>query len=252
MAQRRYGLKISLWDIHDLIYRIPDWHLFQVMPDTVNHRNQCAPVGDQGKRGACTAFAGTRMLGYDRNKQGLPAFAYSEMYLYYLTRLKEGTENSDAGASIKDTILTALQHGVCSEELWPYDENNIFVAPPDTCTQSAMLHRAVDKMRVPQNLLHMKSVLFGGGTFNAGISAYESLESNETAKTGDVPLPQKGEQFLGGHAIHLIGYDSTRSVFFFQQSWGTSWGDQGFGTIPFEYLERSDLSGDFWTIQTVR
>lgn len=250
---RKYKLHLSIPDQQDKYYSVPNAILFSEMPSEVDQRSLCAPVGDQGRVGSCTGFMGTRLLGFDRNKQKLDPFTYSELYLYYKTRLKEGTASVDGGATIKDTIQTAIKIGVCSEDLWPYVEGNVTKKPPKACDQSAIQHHGITYMRVPQNLLHMKSVIYAGGAIGVGISVYESFESDEATKTGDIPMPQMGEQLLGGHAILLVGFDSARSVFYFQNSWGTSWGNQGgFGTLPFAYLERHDLAADFWTIQTVQ
>lgn len=251
MTQRRYKLLRDIWDIRDLFYHIPNEILFKELPASVDLRAQCPPVRDQGQIGACTAFAATGMLSYDRIKQGLDLFAYSELFLYWNTRAKEHTQNSDAGASIRDTIKCALKLGVCHEDLWPYNEDQVLVAPAPGCYQDAMLHRAVAYKRVPQNLLHMKAVLAGGDVFEAGITVYESFESDAVAKTGIIPMPTEGEQPLGGHAILLTGFDSDKHVFNFQNSWGSGWGDGGFGTIPDQYLLDSTLSGDFWVIQQV-
>ena len=40
----------------------------------------------------------------------------------------------------------------------------------------------------------------------------------------------------GGHVILLVGYDSENKTFIFQNSWGTEWGQDGYGTIPEEYI----------------
>lgn len=248
---RKYNLKRSMPDQRDKYYSIPNAILFSEMPSEVDQRHLCAPVGDQGRVGSCTGFMGTRLLGFDRNKQNLPPFAYSELYLYYKTRLKEGTASVDGGATIKDTIQTAIKIGVCSEDLWPYVEGNVTKKPPKACDQSAVQHRGITYMRVPQNLLHMKSVIFGGGAIGVGISVYESFESDEAAKTGDIPMPQAGEQLLGGHAILLVGFSDEKRCFIAENSWSTSWGDKGFAYLPYDYLERHDLAADFWTIQTV-
>jgi C1A family cysteine protease len=248
MAQRSYKLLRDLWNINDIFYYVPNKILFSELPASVDLRAQCPPVRDQGQIGACTAFATTGMLGYDRIRQKLDLFPYSELFLYYNTREKEGHQNSDAGASIRDTIKCALKQGVCHEELWPYNEDHVLMPPAQGCYQDALLHRAVVYKRVPQNLIHMKAVLAGGYPFVIGISVYESFESEEVAKTGIVPMPKPGEKLLGGHAFMCCGYDS--SDFIGQNSWG-EWGDHGYFRIPADYLLHPYLSGDSWTIQQV-
>lgn len=53
-----------------------------------------------------------------------------------------------------------------------------------------------------------------------------------------------GDYSVGGHAILLVGYNddaensdgTPKGKFTFMNSWGTGWGNNGFGTLPYEYL----------------
>ena len=47
------------------------------------------------------------------------------------------------------------------------------------------------------------------------------------SKTGDVGLPLRNEQLLGGHAVLIVGFDDNRQKFKVRNSWGTSWGASG-------------------------
>jgi len=192
------------------------------------------------------------MLGYDRNRQGLDPFAYSELYIYYQTRLSEGTEDADVGATNRDTIKTALKLGVCAESLWPYDATKVTEAPLAGCDESAIQHRAVEYRRITHNLTNMQSVLADKNTFIAGIGVYPSFEGNQVAKTGMVPMPKRGERLLGGHSILICGYEDDKQVFICQNSWGATWGDYGFFYLPYDYLTNSRYSDDFWCIQSVQ
>ena len=60
-------------------------------------------------------------------------------------------------------------------------------------------------------------------------------------------MPKKGEITLGGHAVMAVGYDKAKKRFFIRNSWGRSWGIDGYFTMPFAYLET--LAEDFWTIR---
>jgi C1A family cysteine protease len=50
-----------------------------------------------------------------------------------------------------------------------------------------------------------------------GIAVYESLESEEVARTGEIPVPQEGEELLGGHAILAVGYDDEKELVIISQ-----------------------------------
>ncbi len=46
-----------------------------------------------------------------------------------------------------------------------------------------------------------------------------------------------------------VGYHDADKRFIARNSWGSSWGQQGYFTIPYDYLTNSKLSGDMWTIR---
>jgi len=48
-----------------------------------------------------------------------------------------------------------------------------------------------------------------------------------------------------------VGYDDPTQRFIVMNSWSTSWGMQGFFTMPYSYLTDTNLSDDFWTVRLV-
>jgi C1A family cysteine protease len=98
----------------------------------------------------------------------------------------------------------------------------------------------------------MKGCLASGFPFVVGILVYDSFEGLTVAKTGYVPMPNtKTEQILGGHAVICVGYNDSKSVWIMKNSWGSSWGDNGYFYLPYNYLLNSKLAGDMWTIKKV-
>ena len=56
-------------------------------------------------------------------------------------------------------------------------------------------------------------------------------------KNGRIPVPQKGDKFLGNHVVTVYGYSREDRVFYFRNSWGKDWGNNGDGTLPFDYFK---------------
>ena len=79
----------------------------------------------------------------------------------------------------------------------------------------------------------MKGCLAEGFPFVFGITVYESMMSDAVAQTGIVPMPTTQEKVLGGHAILAVGFDDKTQRFKFRNSWGTTWGDDGYGYLPY-------------------
>lgn len=250
MPKHHYGYIPDIRDFRDHVYAALPEHL-AALPSMVDLRSQCPPIEDQGQLGSCTSFAVGAAIRFSREKEGLPDFVTSHLFLYYNSRAMEGTVSSDAGAAIRDVVKSAAKQGDCPESEWPYNISKFAVKPPAQCYTDALKDRALSYQRVQQSLSQMKACLASGYVFVAGISVYESFESDEVAKTGMVPMPEPGEQLLGGHACVICGYDATKGVFNFRNSWGDSWGDKGYGYMPFEYMLNKGLSSDFWVIRTV-
>lgn len=250
MPKHHYGYIPDIRDFRDHIYAAPYEHL-AVLPSSVDLRPQCPPIEDQGQLGSCTSFAVGSAIRFSRKKQGLPDFVTSHLFLYYNSRAMEGTVNSDAGAAIRDVVKSANRQGDCPETEWPYDLSKFMIKPPQQCYTDALKDRALSYQRVQQNLAQMKACLASGYVFVAGISVYESFESDEVAKTGMVPMPEPGEQLLGGHAVLVCGFRDDTQKWIFRNSWGLSWADGGYGYLDYQYLLNNGLSSDFWTIKTV-
>jgi C1A family cysteine protease len=91
-----------------------------------------------------------------------------------------------------------------------------------------------------------------------GFAVYSSIE--RAVKTGKIPYPIPGEKALGGHAVVAIGYDEkmkiknnnpeadeTTGALLIRNSWGTGWGEEGYGWLPYAYVLKG-LAIDWWSI----
>jgi len=221
------------------------------LPTNIDLRPQMPPIGDQGQLGSCTAWASLGAYRYELDKQNLTDFDPSELAEYYWTRALEGTTASDAGGTIRDAVKVLAKTGAAPEKLWPYDVAKFSKAPPSNARQSAKHHLALQYQSVPQNLNSIKSALASAYPVVFGISVYASFESSTVAHTGVVPMPSPSEDFLGGHALLLVGYDDGVQRFTVRNSWGTDFGDHGYVYLPYAYVTSPQLASDFWIIKKV-
>lgn len=262
-AVSRYGWVPDLPDARDHIYSAPRLGLVNP-PPRVDLRAQMPAVYDQGKIGSCTANSIAAALEFDLLRQQLPDFMPSRLFIYYNERAIEGHVEYDSGAQIRDGIKSVASLGVCPETEWPYDDTppatdggawpaqaRAGQRPPENCYQDALQTRAVSYRRVLRVLEQLKGCLAEGFPFVFGFSVYESFESPAVAQSGDAPMPSAGEQVLGGHAVLAVGYDDTTQRFLVRNSWGESWGQGGYFTLPYAYLTERGLASDFWTVRVV-
>jgi C1A family cysteine protease len=91
-----------------------------------------------------------------------------------------------------------------------------------------------------------------------GFAVYSSYSQGKT--TGKIPYPTLGERRVGGHAVVAVGYDDnmkikntnpggveTTEALLFRNSWGTDWGDDGYGWLPYDYVLKG-LAADWWSL----
>ena len=246
----RFGWVPDLPDARDFLYSAPEEVLIK-LPSKLDLRTKMPAVYDQGRLGSCTANAIGAAFEFEHIKQGLKDFAPSRLFIYYNERAIEGTVDTDSGAMIRDGIKSVAKLGVCTETTWPYDIPRFTEKPPKKAYDEAKKHQVLVYRRVLGNLHQMQGCLASGYPFVLGFSVYESFMSPEVARTGEVPLPPRAEQLIGGHAVVAVGYDDSIQRFFVRNSWGTQWGLKGYCTMPYGYLTDPQLARDFWAIYTV-
>jgi len=246
---QRYGWVRDIPDHRDVIFRTSC--KIVELPPSVDLRPFCPPPYDQGQLGSCTANAIAGAIQFDEEKEfELDASAPSRLFIYYNERLIEGDTSTDGGAQIRDGIKSVASQGYVPESLWSYD--NVFsLRPPQSVYSEAAKHTIKSYSSVEQDTYLLKACLAEGYPFVFGFSVFDAFESDEVAKTGIVPMPGANDAPIGGHAVLCVGYDDSKQVFIVRNSWGDSWGQAGYFTIPYAYLTNQSLASDFWQIKVV-
>ena len=151
---------------------------------------------------------------------------------------------------MRDGIKSLAKQGVCPEAEWPYNISGFAKKPTAKCYQDAAKHQITSYHRII-NVEEMRTCLAEGFPFVFGFTVYDSFESAQVARTGIVNMPAKTEHVVGGHAVVAVGYNDSQKRFWARNSWGVDWGQKGYFTIPYHYLDpASNLADDFWTIRT--
>lgn len=245
-----FGWTPDVPDHRDMMFSLP--HKMEDLPTKVDLRTEVLPVFDQGKLGSCTANAVSNAFAFSVVKQQEEQlYVPSRLFIYYNTRVLEGNEDRDTGATLRSTVKAMNKVGTCGEDTWPYDIPKFTDKPNDNCYKIAKGNKALKYERLTRSLYDFKSCLASGFPFVCGFAVYESFQSREVAKTGKMTMPTKEEKFYGGHAIIVMGYDDDMNCFIIRNSWGKKWGDKGHFYMPYEYLLDRNLADDFWVIQKV-
>lgn len=223
------------------------------LPEAVDLIAQCPPVYEQGDLGSCTANAAAAACQFAEAKQtnDFDSLMPSRLFVYYNTRVLEGTVRYDSGATLRNSVKSLVNWGYCGENTWNYDIDRFAVKPPEPCYEEAAPRKISSYLRVAQRLTDMQACLAQGFPFMFGFSVYSNMMTKAVDESGNIPMPGRKASVLGGHAMVVVGYDNTKQVFHIRNSWGEDWGDKGYGTIPYKYLTNSRLAADFWTIRFV-
>ncbi len=246
-----YGWQRDLPDARDFLFAAPLLQFSKGLPQSVNLRSKCPPVYNQGQLGCCTGNAIAAAIEFDQMKQANQAFIPSRLFIYYNERVIEHTVPQDSGAQVRDGIKSVAKLGAPPETDWPYDITKFADRPPANAYSDAKKDLVKSYSKVLQNLMQMQGCLAAGYPFVLGFTVYEGFESPAVAKTGVLNMPAANEKVVGGHCVMAVGYNNTARTFLIRNSWGTTWGQKGYFTIPYEYLLDSQLSSDFWTIRSV-
>lgn len=247
--KRTYGWKRDEFDPLDHIM-----HCGASRPRPLNDlQNLCGPkmpdIYDQGPVGSCTGNGAARGVDQDRAEQGLPFLYPSRLGLYYGVRKIEGTVDQDSGGQIRDVIKVAAKEGAAPESLWPYDPSKFSIEPPAEYYTEAAKHRALTYSKVPQADYYIGCCLqYDRRIVVFGFEVFPEFESEEVAHTGIVPMPKAGQTPIGGHCVTLVGRDVVNDRYLCANSWGTSWGLQGYFWMPRPYVLNAHLASDFWKI----
>jgi C1A family cysteine protease len=234
------------------------------LPPSVDLREWCSPIEDQGMLGSCTAHAGVGVIEYYERKSFGRHIDASRLFLYKVTRNLMKMKG-DTGAYLRTTMGAMVLFGVPPEGYWRYtdDEKEFDKEPPAFCYAFAQNYQTIRYFRhdppgtrAEEILRKVKTYLSKGQPTMFGFTVYNSIEQAE--KTGRIPFPSSKEKIEGGHAVAVIGYDDkmkiknkfgveTIGALLIRNSWAKGWGEEGYGWLPYEYVLKG-LAEDFWTI----
>jgi C1A family cysteine protease len=214
----------------------------------------CSPIEDQEDIGACTAHAGIGLLEYYERRAGGDHIDASRLFLYKATRNLLGW-SGDTGAWLRTTMKAMVLFGAPPERYLPYDTSVYDEEPSAFCYSFAQSYRAIQYFRLDGPgvvgaalLQRVKQFLDAGYPSMFGFTVY-----NFGNAKGEIAFPGPNDPVQGGHAVVAVGYDDKRKIgaetgaLMIRNSWGTKWGEGGYGWLPSRYVEVG-LANDFWSL----
>jgi C1A family cysteine protease len=215
-------------------------------PEEYDMRPQMAPIDDQGSEGSCTSFASLAVIVFTLAELTGIGRNLSERFQYWVTRLLQGTTDEDSGASIRGAFKAFFKYGFCAARFAPYKAGEWSKEPSQEAFAEAAKHKLETGAyySVQKSEAALKACLAANNPIACGFDVPKSFMSKAMAQSGEMQMPKAGEEWVGGHAVVLVGYG--RDYFICRNSWGKKWGMSGYFKMPKAFVLGQHCS-DFWT-----
>lgn len=196
------------------------------------------PVGNQGSEGSCVAWA----VGYAARsaeqyyQKGFTAYSYtsnvfSPEFLYNQTKVAADCGSGTSPVLAMDFIKA---NGICTWQSMPYSGSN-------GCSQLPLASQVAEALNY-KIAGYSKLINSDRAAIKAMIDAKHPVIFNCAL---DQSFVNAGPGYIWksyavgpgiGHTMVICGYDDSKGAYKVMNSWGTAWGDSGFGWIGYDFF----------------
>jgi hypothetical protein len=171
----------------------------------------------------------------------------------------------DIGIDFRTTFKALFRFGTPPQRFWPYSTDRFHSLPADPFlfgfardfeglryfrldSENSARSRGRRVAESDATLLVLKSCLVAELPFVFGFPVETTLARNGLIGTSD-----RAHRVRGGQAVVAVGFDddvrvgSQRGALLVRSSWGSHWGDKGYGWFPYDCV-RSSLCHEFWSV----
>ena len=205
-------------------------------------QNWVSPVLNQGNCGSCVAFATVATLETQMNIHHQvawlnPKFSTEALFACGGGGCESGWWPSSATEFLKST-------GVPDEACAPYTmgATGQDVSCNSICLDSASRSQKVSEVTTPSGSIETVKAALRNGPLVTTLDVYADF----VVYSSGIYKHSKGE-YLGGHAVSIVGFNDAERYWLVRNSWGTDWGDNGF--VKVSYDDTSGISDETWGFQ---
>ena len=203
-------------------------------------RKTIGPILNQYTTNSCTghsAMYGMNVLLNRINGDVANDWKINPWWVYYWARVQSGLETRDGGAYMRDLMKALAKYGVYSNNMSSPDSQPGEYNLEDSFKIQEYFRINNSLNEVKYALTKEKLPIFACiAIYNGDIDSY----------TGIITPTESG--FSGYHAICLTGLKTIKGIQYieFANSWGTRWGDNGFGYIHPDCIEDYSYISDMY------
>lgn len=213
------------------------------LPTKVDLRKSWWKIGDQEDTGSCVGWATAEgvvryhMVEAGKLRTNVPL---SPRFVWMASKETDEYKSlpesfiEGAGTSLKAAMDIARKRGVVTNRLLPFHvTTKMYTGDESVFYAEAAQRKIAAYFNLRRNQNRWKRWLAEHGPIMAGVSV-DATWDNATATGGKLDV-FKPNTVRGGHAIAVVGY-RTDGRFILRNSWGTGWGDKGFGYASPDYI----------------
>jgi len=214
--------------------------IYPNIPSAIDNSNILPVIGNQGNLGSCTGWAYGYYMRSSLAKRNWgvdlidPHNICSPAFLYKMG-LKEAGKSMGQGLNPKIVQDTLVKWGSNSLYVTPYSDSdtNFNMNLIDNNIFRIDSYKTIDSL----NKNDMKAELTVGNVINVSLFLYTDF----TQYTGGV-YKGNGTWWLDGlkiqsHAMCVVGFDDSKNAYKVVNSWGPTWGENGFIWIDYNTFE---------------
>jgi C1A family cysteine protease len=213
------------------------------LPASVDLRQPWGTIGDQEDTGSCVGwavaegvmryhFVSAGRLGQNEHLSPRYVWMSSKETDSFTSRPETFVEG--AGTALKTAMDVCRNYGIVTETSLPFHvATKMYTGNENAFYATAAQRRVLSYFNLRKDPGQWRAWLAGHGPILAGLSV-DATWDGATATHGNLDTFNPST-VRGGHAIAIVGY-LPNGRFIVRNSWGTSWGDGGFGYASPAYI----------------
>ena len=230
------------------------------IPSTFSLEKYCPPPLSQGADGTCVGYSVcyAAMSIMNNYQMGITdpflkyALAFDPYFMYSALRMNMDVDCQE-GLNMGTAMNFLYEKGLKRWAMMPYlDCRYEWSSDEWKFVQHYAQPFSIVNYNKIENMQDVK-VLVGNSYpvmigISMGKSIYSSTDMGGTVGANGLWTPKENEDFLGGHALTIIGYDDSKfgGAFRVMNSWGDKYGDNGF--IWIKYSDYMSVVKEAWVI----